>query len=259
MANQQVPMMQRSPVMSTAMPQSNFAGHEQQMIQQNNLRQNAAVLNNPSVEKSMFSDISHVESSLTPSPQGLPTTPVQMSPIAHQFQGKSNTVVQFQSSVHSANLPVTPVSENVQTIQPSLPNNHQPEAQPALMSFPQAPSNVAESPTLFQSSQQQVQRMPAFGSQINVPQMPMELAVNGISQTPRPQLQTHTCHLPPDQGRLCSSSEQSPKSTVFYYFDVSKNDCIILQYAGCGGNANRFSSRNDCFRLCHQGLPPLQP
>ncbi|XP_003374931.1 putative kunitz/Bovine pancreatic trypsin inhibitor domain protein [Trichinella spiralis] len=212
---------QRSPVMSTAMPQSNFAGHGQQMIQQNSklydfsvekylhvdneitdLPQNAAVLNNPSVEKSMFSDISHVESSLTPSPQ---------------------------------------------------------EAQPALMSFPQAPSNVAESPTLFQSSQQQVQRMPAFGSQINVPQMPMELAVNGISQTPRPQLQTHTCHLPPDQGRLCSSSEQSPKSTVFYYFDISKNDCILLQYAGCGGNANRFSSRNDCFRLCHQGLPPLQP
>ncbi|KRZ50099.1 Papilin [Trichinella nativa] len=258
MANQQVPMMQRSPVMSTAMPQSNFAGHEQQMIQQNNLQQNAAVLNNPSVEKSMFSDIAHVESSLTPSPQGLPTTPVQMSPVAHQFQGKSNTVVQFQSSVHSANLPVTPVSENVQTVQPSLPN-HQPETQPALMSFPQTPSNVAESPTLFQSPQQQVQRMPAFGSQINVPQMPMELTMNGISQTPRPQLQTHTCHLPPDQGRRCSSSEQTPKSTVFYYFDISKNDCIILQYAGCGGNANRFSSRNDCFRLCHQGLPPLQP
>ncbi|OUC41531.1 putative Kunitz/Bovine pancreatic trypsin inhibitor domain protein [Trichinella nativa] len=261
MANQQVPMMQRSPVMSTAMPQSNFAGHEQQMIQQNSklydfsvekylhvdneiadLQQNAAVLNNPSVEKSMFSDIAHVESSLTPSPQGLPTTPVQMSPVAHQFH-----------------LPVTPVSENVQTVQPSLPNNHQPETQPALMSFPQTPSNVAESPTLFQSSQQQVQRMPAFGSQINVPQMPMELTMNGISQTPRPQLQTHTCHLPPDQGRRCSSSEQTPKSTVFYYFDISKNDCIILQYAGCGGNANRFSSRNDCFRLCHQGLPPLQP
>ncbi|CDW52091.1 Putative kunitz [Trichuris trichiura] len=65
------------------------------------------------------------------------------------------------------------------------------------------------------------------------------------------------CSLAANQGRLCNSTENQARSQDFYYYDSKQRECIPLKYAGCGGNDNRFSSRNDCYRVCHRGLLPV--
>ncbi|KFD51135.1 hypothetical protein M514_08035 [Trichuris suis] len=65
------------------------------------------------------------------------------------------------------------------------------------------------------------------------------------------------CSFAPDQGRVCNGTEGQTRSRDFYYYDRTQRECIPLKYAGCGGNDNRFSSRNDCYRVCHRGLLPV--
>ncbi|CAB3248675.1 unnamed protein product [Arctia plantaginis] len=51
------------------------------------------------------------------------------------------------------------------------------------------------------------------------------------------------CSLLPDQGNCDSYVEQ-------WYYDASHGDCTQFVYTGCGGNTNRFDTREDCENRC---------
>lgn len=55
------------------------------------------------------------------------------------------------------------------------------------------------------------------------------------------------CFLPPLDGdgqKNCHG--YFPK----YYFDPATKSCHTFIFGGCGGNANRFDSENDCLNAC---------
>ncbi|XP_021340999.1 papilin-like isoform X4 [Mizuhopecten yessoensis] len=51
------------------------------------------------------------------------------------------------------------------------------------------------------------------------------------------------CMLQPDKGNCVRSVQR-------YYYDVSQDACVSLDYGGCGGNANNFESRAACVGKC---------
>ncbi|XP_031784533.1 papilin isoform X3 [Nasonia vitripennis] len=59
------------------------------------------------------------------------------------------------------------------------------------------------------------------------------------------------CHLPVDQGPCRGSF---PK----FYYDQASRICREFTYGGCDGNANRFSSRNECESVCIHHEEPTQ-
>ncbi|VDD93974.1 unnamed protein product [Enterobius vermicularis] len=57
---------------------------------------------------------------------------------------------------------------------------------------------------------------------------------------------TNPCSLPKDRGNQCSNA--APK--IQWFFDTETVSCLPFRYLGCGGNANQFSTRQDCSRRC---------
>ncbi|XP_065332270.1 papilin isoform X3 [Cloeon dipterum] len=53
------------------------------------------------------------------------------------------------------------------------------------------------------------------------------------------------CRVLPEPG---DCSEQHEK----WFFDVRRNDCLRFIYSGCGGNTNRFQTREECLGTCAQ-------
>lgn len=53
----------------------------------------------------------------------------------------------------------------------------------------------------------------------------------------------YRCQLPPDAGSCFASIRQ-------YYFNAQTQMCLDFIYGGCGGNQNRFISRDECERAC---------
>ncbi|CAM2105418.1 tissue factor pathway inhibitor 2 isoform X1 [Caretta caretta] len=51
------------------------------------------------------------------------------------------------------------------------------------------------------------------------------------------------CYSPKDEG-LCSSS------VTRYYYNSKSQSCEEFSYTGCGGNANNFVSKKDCYSIC---------
>ncbi|PIC23283.1 hypothetical protein B9Z55_017035 [Caenorhabditis nigoni] len=60
--------------------------------------------------------------------------------------------------------------------------------------------------------------------------------------------QREACHLNVDQGR-CKGAFDS------WYYEVATGSCVSFKYTGCGGNANRFPSKDQCEQLC---LKPVE-
>ncbi|KAL6743976.1 hypothetical protein Aduo_016956 [Ancylostoma duodenale] len=56
---------------------------------------------------------------------------------------------------------------------------------------------------------------------------------------------TAVCSLPPEIGN-CEASVSK------WYYDKAKRTCAIMYWTGCGGNGNRFSSKEDCETLCRE-------
>uniref|UniRef100_A0AC34FVR3 BPTI/Kunitz inhibitor domain-containing protein n=1 Tax=Panagrolaimus sp. ES5 TaxID=591445 RepID=A0AC34FVR3_9BILA len=54
------------------------------------------------------------------------------------------------------------------------------------------------------------------------------------------------CRLPKDSGYQCGMS--IPHSA--YHFDVSIGECIEFIFNGCGGNQNRFGTKDECLLGC---------
>ncbi|CAF0952408.1 unnamed protein product [Rotaria sordida] len=68
---------------------------------------------------------------------------------------------------------------------------------------------------------------------------------NGEIYTTRPTMINgmYICQLRPDPGLCYASIEQ-------YYFNTQLRSCQIFIWGGCGGNQNRFSSQDECERIC---------
>ncbi|CAF2511166.1 unnamed protein product [Rotaria sp. Silwood2] len=68
---------------------------------------------------------------------------------------------------------------------------------------------------------------------------------NGGIYTTRPPMINgiYVCQLRPDPGLCYASIEQ-------YYFNTQSRSCQTFIWGGCGGNQNRFSSREECERVC---------
>lgn len=67
--------------------------------------------------------------------------------------------------------------------------------------------------------------------------------VLGVTDNPRA-LSEKVCHLLP-------SSTDCELPMLSWYFDATKKRCATFVYGGCGGNANRFSNKNDCENFCY--------
>uniref|UniRef100_A0A8C3RS90 BPTI/Kunitz inhibitor domain-containing protein n=1 Tax=Chelydra serpentina TaxID=8475 RepID=A0A8C3RS90_CHESE len=52
------------------------------------------------------------------------------------------------------------------------------------------------------------------------------------------------CFLAKDSGVKCTSY------SLLWYYRVDTGSCDRFWYGGCGGNANRFNSEQDCIRVC---------
>ncbi|XP_047994803.1 kappaPI-actitoxin-Avd3e-like [Leguminivora glycinivorella] len=52
------------------------------------------------------------------------------------------------------------------------------------------------------------------------------------------------CELPKEVGN-CKGRMKS------FYFDITSHKCRLFMYSGCGGNGNRFNSRDECQFACH--------
>lgn len=59
---------------------------------------------------------------------------------------------------------------------------------------------------------------------------------------------TDACSFPADTG-TCRA--YFPK----YYYDTNSGTCEEFIYGGCGGNANRFSTIEECSELCGSRKP----
>uniref|UniRef100_A0A8C0IYN1 BPTI/Kunitz inhibitor domain-containing protein n=1 Tax=Chelonoidis abingdonii TaxID=106734 RepID=A0A8C0IYN1_CHEAB len=68
--------------------------------------------------------------------------------------------------------------------------------------------------------------------------------------SPRPELPDSVvdgedpCFLGKDSGVKCTSY------SLLWYYRVDTGSCNRFWYGGCGGNANRFNSEQDCIRVC---------
>lgn len=60
------------------------------------------------------------------------------------------------------------------------------------------------------------------------------------------------CFQPPDSGS-CG------KDMVRVYYDHETRTCKPFSYTGCGGNANRFLSVKNCYRICHPYRYQVKP
>lgn len=60
------------------------------------------------------------------------------------------------------------------------------------------------------------------------------------------------CFLPSDPG-TCA------KDMIRVYYDHHTRTCKPFSYTGCGGNANRFFSVKNCYRICHPYRYKVKP
>ena len=55
---------------------------------------------------------------------------------------------------------------------------------------------------------------------------------------------SESCFLPGDAGSSCSDA------AALWYYDSSVGVCTQFLYGGCGGNQNRFRTRDECRQRC---------
>lgn len=59
----------------------------------------------------------------------------------------------------------------------------------------------------------------------------------------------------PPLRELCKKNQsygECSKYVVRWYYDQTKKDCLPFVYSGCGGNENRFKSKQSCAGFCMQ-------
>ncbi|KAI3410165.1 NAD(P)H-quinone oxidoreductase subunit 5, chloroplastic [Globodera pallida] len=71
-----------------------------------------------------------------------------------------------------------------------------------------------------------------------------------VNRTSKTESIQNFCRLRPIEGRQCRAGEPSPPSHLQYFFDSKERKCKVFFHRGCGGNANRFSTRQQCESRC---------
>uniref|UniRef100_A0A5S6QM24 BPTI/Kunitz inhibitor domain-containing protein n=1 Tax=Trichuris muris TaxID=70415 RepID=A0A5S6QM24_TRIMR len=71
----------------------------------------------------------------------------------------------------------------------------------------------------------------------------------GQDEAPVQPVDGDSCTLPKDRG-TCKAGHQK------YYFDVQTLICSLFLYGGCGGNANRYDTKEECEQKCRAHLQP---
>ncbi|XP_017047640.1 male accessory gland serine protease inhibitor [Drosophila ficusphila] len=66
----------------------------------------------------------------------------------------------------------------------------------------------------------------------------------GVLAKPESCRQPHSMVGMPQDGAACMAFMPA------WTYDASKNACSEFVFGGCGGNANQFSSRDECERAC---------
>uniref|UniRef100_A0A8C6TPP9 BPTI/Kunitz inhibitor domain-containing protein n=1 Tax=Neogobius melanostomus TaxID=47308 RepID=A0A8C6TPP9_9GOBI len=51
------------------------------------------------------------------------------------------------------------------------------------------------------------------------------------------------CSLPQDPGSCADYS-------MMWFFDAAQNECSRFWFGGCGGNVNRFATKQECEARC---------
>ena len=62
------------------------------------------------------------------------------------------------------------------------------------------------------------------------------------------------CYFTSDPGHHGSRDDPCPTGSKYeelYFFDVDVKGCRLFWYTGCGGNRNRFRTREECERRCY--------
>lgn len=57
------------------------------------------------------------------------------------------------------------------------------------------------------------------------------------------------CSLPSDEGRC--AEEGKGQAQLVWHHDKTTTNCSPFIFYGCGGNGNRFASKNECEDTCH--------
>jgi len=101
------------------------------------------------------------------------------------------------------------------------------------------PPYIPNQPRLYEEPAQQLQTQPRVPEQVQWP--------SGKS--------VEVCNLAKDVGRCTGHFNR-------YYYDRDLGTCELFQYSGCGGNQNRFDSREACSDVClrtvsQPQIPPL--
>ncbi|CAD6186601.1 unnamed protein product [Caenorhabditis auriculariae] len=94
-----------------------------------------------------------------------------------------------------------------------------------------------------QPSQQQAVSIPSAGQPAPAPEVPQTQQVAPAPASPSSGKNREACHLAVDKGR-CKGAFDS------WYYEVATGTCVSFKYTGCGGNANRFPTRDQCEDLC---------
>ncbi|CAJ0561770.1 unnamed protein product, partial [Mesorhabditis spiculigera] len=84
------------------------------------------------------------------------------------------------------------------------------------------------------------------------------------AQTVRADAKDATRPAPPTMEEICRSTADSGPCTEYkerWHYDATSGQCQTFTYGGCGGNLNRFESRDECHRRCSflQGGQQQQP
>uniref|UniRef100_A0A7E4W9T4 Papilin n=1 Tax=Panagrellus redivivus TaxID=6233 RepID=A0A7E4W9T4_PANRE len=177
--------------------------------------------------------------------------PAQVHPlIGHAAAGR---VAQPQL-VH----PAQPIAQAQQHQGHAAAPQQQPQAQPhqGLAAAPQQPQaqphqGLAAAPQ--QPQGQQHRGLAAAPRPVDPYAAQREAAARAAARTVITELQP-SCRLTVDAGP-CNDF------TDAYYFDAFSNKCHRFIYSGCGGNANRYSTRDECEASCtvrRRALPPAR-
>ncbi|XP_058806520.1 papilin [Phymastichus coffea] len=134
------------------------------------------------------------------------------------------------------------------TVPPTRSSVHSPQLEACLEPADAGPCHAETTAYYYDSNNQACQAFIYGGCEGNANRFQTEEQCQRLCGIFRNQ---DICNLPRDQG---------PCRGVFpkYYYDVTYRACREFTYGGCDGNANRFSTANECESVCIHHEEPVQ-
>ncbi|CAH8527263.1 unnamed protein product [Schistosoma rodhaini] len=73
--------------------------------------------------------------------------------------------------------------------------------------------------------------------------IPLVIILGNVHSKARPKTPDEICALPLKKGYCLQNKPR-------FYYNPLENKCIPFTYKGCGGNENRFKTKEACERMC---------